>query len=474
MDMTRVLKAMTILTVFTAMTVAQVKNVAVVETDVDAASGASAEITSADVRQVTAELRREAVKNLPSDKYNIMTSETVQAQGSAVLEECAEENCVIALGSRIGADYIVRGTISKLRTRFTLTVEVYETENGNLVASSAPVRSETIEDLVEKAEAACEEMFGKFVSTQGSKQKPRTKYTLGVSADPVNGGTVLRSPKKDEYAAGEVVNVVAVPSRGYVFTGWLGASTEKVNSVTVTMNANKVLMAKFALQSGSADAAESTEMTETAPESAQAAAMMITEWKPKNRVTLGVGSVFTNKFGGDIRFYNTSGDDFTLSMPYSCVGLYSYIDLIYMELHAGYSIGGGDLTYSDNSGEDNMGVYVERSIISGGISFKWPIDVWKVKIFPILGVDFEVTYGLRIHLNVDYTSERSLGNLWLKSGGGVDYRVVRSAYARFEALYGLAILGDDDDIERSAYYDFDRDVKVKHGFTLKAGVGFDF
>jgi len=148
-----------------------VKNVAVVETDIDAQSGASDEWNPAEIRQVTAELRREAVKNLPLGKYNIMTSETVYAQGSAVLEECADENCVIALGSKIGADYIVRGTLSKLRTMFTLSVEIYETENGNLVASSDPVRSENIVELVEKATVVCADMYKTFLNAQNSLQK---------------------------------------------------------------------------------------------------------------------------------------------------------------------------------------------------------------------------------------------------------------------------------------------------------------
>jgi hypothetical protein len=160
------LKFFLIIALFAGVSVAGVKYVAVVETDIDAQSGASATLTSADARLVTAELRREAVKNLPRDKYNIMTSETVQSMSGAVLEECAEENCVIALGSKIGADYIVRGTISKFQTMFTLTVEMYETENGTLVASSDPVRSEKVVDMLEKAASACAEMYRAFANEQ--------------------------------------------------------------------------------------------------------------------------------------------------------------------------------------------------------------------------------------------------------------------------------------------------------------------
>jgi len=161
---------------FVAMTAslagAGIKYVAVVETDIDEASGASLLLTSADARLVTAELRREAVNNLARDKYNIMTSETVYSMGGAVLEACAEENCVVALGSKIGADYIVRGTISKVQTMFTLTVEMYETDNGTLVASSNSVRSEKVVDLLEKAAAASAVMYKAFVKAPAPTVRP--------------------------------------------------------------------------------------------------------------------------------------------------------------------------------------------------------------------------------------------------------------------------------------------------------------
>jgi len=156
----RTLALMTILVaLLTAMPALAVKYVAVVETELDAQSGASANLNKAEVRQITAELRNVAVKNLPRDKYSIMTSETVYAQGSARLEECAEENCVIVLGSKIGADYIVRGIISRLGTSLTLSVEMYETEDGNLVATSGLVRAENVAELVDKAADVCANMY---------------------------------------------------------------------------------------------------------------------------------------------------------------------------------------------------------------------------------------------------------------------------------------------------------------------------
>ena len=173
----------TLTALFAAMTApaayAQIKYVAVVETEVDAQSGAAKMLNKAEVRQITAVLRKEALKNLPQEKYNIMTMETVQAQGGATLEECADENCVITLGSKIGADYIVRGIISKFGTKLTVSVDIYETNDGNLVASSELVQSENTAGLLGTTATACGEMYKTFLNVlaQKSKQKATTTQT---------------------------------------------------------------------------------------------------------------------------------------------------------------------------------------------------------------------------------------------------------------------------------------------------------
>ncbi|MCL2182660.1 MAG: hypothetical protein FWB85_04230 [Chitinispirillia bacterium] len=169
-----------------------IRNVAVVETQIDEQSGVANEISKAEVRVITDEIRREAVNNLPRARYSVMTSETVQSMGSAVLAECAEENCVIALGSKIGADYIVRGIISKFRDNFTLTVEMYETEYGMLVATASPLRTANLDELLEKSGPACVAMYKKFLeasSPAGAQQtaapavQQQQAGTVGEAAD---------------------------------------------------------------------------------------------------------------------------------------------------------------------------------------------------------------------------------------------------------------------------------------------------
>jgi len=267
-------RAVAVIALLAGISTAGVKYVAVVETDVDASSGASAELNPAEVRQITAELRRVAVENLPRDKYNVMTSETVQSMGGAILEECANENCVITLGTKIGADYIVRGIISKFGTKLTLAVEMYETKNGTLVSSSEPVRSENKTELLDVAAAACGNMYRKFAGTQNSMLQPKSKMattstvavptndgmcTLTTNVSPLDGGSVVRNPKKEIYTVGEKVTVTATPANGYTFIGWAGAvesdkprtsfanklGNGRVYKLTVTMDNDKTLTANF-------------------------------------------------------------------------------------------------------------------------------------------------------------------------------------------------------------------------------------
>lgn len=71
-------------------------------------------------------------------------------------------------------------------------------------------------------------------------------YTLTVNVTPSNAGTVSREPGNTRYAAGSEVIVTAAPARGYIFTGWSGASNDTNATVTVTMTGDLSLTANFA------------------------------------------------------------------------------------------------------------------------------------------------------------------------------------------------------------------------------------
>jgi hypothetical protein len=378
---------------------AGLKYVAVVETDVDAQSGVSDLLNPADIRHVTAELRREAVKNLPAGQYNIMTTETVYSQGSAVLEECADENCVIALGSKIGADFIVRGTISKLQTKITLVVEIYETTDGNLVAQSDPVRYENIEELIEKAGAACAEMYKAFVNTQSAlalqKQKKAADAEEGQNPAPVI------TPHKPEHG----------------------------------------------------------------------------EARPK-KFSAGGGALFVSDLGGGLVWEN-SGE--ALAMPYYGAGLYLFFDAVYVEAFAGYSAGGGKWKSPAATLPQDSLPDMARSYINIGAFAKYPVTAGSVKLFPLIGIDYEASVSgeRKYDDGREIGLDESTSAVWFKLGGGGDFDLGGSAYIRAELLYGWRTAND--------YENKMLDLNMKKnpnsgglntmaggGLSFKAGVGVKF
>jgi len=73
---------------------------------------------------------------------------------------------------------------------------------------------------------------------------PAGNFTLTVAASPSTGGTVTRSPSNDSYTPNASVKVIAKAASGWKLDGWDGA-TGTTDTVTVVMNANKTVTARF-------------------------------------------------------------------------------------------------------------------------------------------------------------------------------------------------------------------------------------
>jgi len=73
---------------------------------------------------------------------------------------------------------------------------------------------------------------------------PAGNYRLITRSSPIEGGTVTQTPDKSYYASGSSVTVTAEAKDGWAFVGWEGA-TGTTASISVTMDANKSITAKF-------------------------------------------------------------------------------------------------------------------------------------------------------------------------------------------------------------------------------------
>ena len=68
-------------------------------------------------------------------------------------------------------------------------------------------------------------------------------YRLSLSTS--GSGSIRASPERETYPAGSNVSLTAVPGDGYTFSGWSGDASGSANPLTVTMDADKSITARF-------------------------------------------------------------------------------------------------------------------------------------------------------------------------------------------------------------------------------------
>ncbi|MCQ2125689.1 MAG: glycoside hydrolase family 11 protein [Fibrobacter sp.] len=73
------------------------------------------------------------------------------------------------------------------------------------------------------------------------------ELALNVTASPAAAGTVTKSPSANYYAPKSTVQLTAKANEGWKFVGWEGGATGSDETITVTMDKEKSVVAKFEL-----------------------------------------------------------------------------------------------------------------------------------------------------------------------------------------------------------------------------------
>lgn len=80
--------------------------------------------------------------------------------------------------------------------------------------------------------------------------EPVESFVLTVTPTGTGTGSVTRSPDKQSYAAGETVELTAIPQAGSLFVGWSGAATSTTESISILMDGHKTIVATFSQSTG--------------------------------------------------------------------------------------------------------------------------------------------------------------------------------------------------------------------------------
>ena len=166
---------------------------------------------------------------LPVDRYVMMNKENMitllEAQGLR-LEEVCEGSCEVDVGKKIGAHYIVTGSIWKRGALLEVTVKLFETKSGNL-RSQKSVSGADLDALSAPAREAVKGMVGSLVAAVSAPSGP---VFLAPGAGPAGPSeaqvTEVEPTQKPTAATGPAgLYITTDPAGAEVYLGTVKAGT---------------------------------------------------------------------------------------------------------------------------------------------------------------------------------------------------------------------------------------------------------
>jgi hypothetical protein len=201
----------------------------------------------------------------------------------------------------------------------------------------------------------------------------------------------------------------------------------------------------------------------------------------KNRLSAGAGGFFAAYFGGGIIWKDAAQQ---VAMPQNGGGAFLFFDAIYAEASASFAFTGGKWE-SDNTNNQDLLLDMSRISLTFGLFGKYPISAGPVTVFPLIGIDYDLTVTAKLtrpdgsELPVDGQNGRpgsagDMSALWVKGGGGIDFSLNNNMYLRTSLLYGIRTANKFETDNVGLDKDINALARTGHGVTVRVGGGVRF
>jgi len=123
------------------------------------------DISIAEIRYLTDELRSQAMKTLPNSNYTVLTRDNIL---SIIPQDPKEaqllsQSPAVEIGKAMNAEYVSQGSIGRFGELLTVSIELYETKNGRLLGSIV-MESKDIMGLLAVIREKAPGLFGRIMS----------------------------------------------------------------------------------------------------------------------------------------------------------------------------------------------------------------------------------------------------------------------------------------------------------------------
>jgi len=146
-------------------------------------------ISFSDLAYLTDKLRETAVNVLPSQRYGIMTTESIVAflgSQERAIKACKEASCLAELGRKVSADYVAQAHLGRFDKNLTIKTELYNSKSGNLMGSFTG-SSKSISGLLNIIDEKAPDLFKRMLGPSSSGAISPPSFTGGISGVQTTG-----------------------------------------------------------------------------------------------------------------------------------------------------------------------------------------------------------------------------------------------------------------------------------------------
>ena len=122
-------------------------------------------LSIAEMRYLTDELRSQAMKTLPSSNYAVLTRDNILSLIPKDKKEAQllSQSPAVEIGKAMNAEYVSQGSIGRFGELLTISIELYETKNGKLLGNIV-MESKDVIGLLGVIREKSPALFGRILS----------------------------------------------------------------------------------------------------------------------------------------------------------------------------------------------------------------------------------------------------------------------------------------------------------------------
>lgn len=195
-------------------------------------------------------------------------------------------------------------------------------------------------------------------------------------------------------------------------------------------------------------------------------------------LSVGGGGLFDLSVRNGLKFDLGNKEEYYYGFRNMSIGGFIFFDVTYAELNVSFAYGSiSNLSYNTLLNKEKEVDKEKLSAMQFGFSLlgKYPINMGKLTIFPLFGVDYNIVLSVK-YKNISDDNPGYWNQFGFLAGIGGDINLTKSLFFRMEGLFHLRLPTKKYNDVKDAYTENKKDINTTWGMgpQIKLALGFRF